>query len=74
MHPYAPIPAAQPQLSLNAFTARSLSCEERNGSGKRPSITGTLASSYELRFGRRSVAEKRESDFVLVHDGDLRLS
>ena len=63
MHPHAPIPAAQPHLSLNAFSVPSLSREERNGSGERPSFYGTLASSDELRFGRTSAAEKREDDF-----------
>jgi hypothetical protein len=63
MHHHAPIPAAQPHLSLNAFTAPSMSCEERNGNGERPSFEGTLANRIELRFGLTSVAEKRESDF-----------
>ena len=63
MHHHAPIPAAQPHLSLNAFTAPSLSGEERNGSGERPSFYGPLASSDELRFGRASAAEERKDDF-----------
>ena len=63
MHHHAPIPVARPYLSLNAFIAPSLSYEERNGSGERPSFEGTLASSNELRFGQTSAAEKRESDF-----------
>jgi hypothetical protein len=63
MHPHAPIPAAQPHLSLNAFSAPSLSGEERNGGGEMPSFEGTLASSCELRFRRTSAAETRESDF-----------
>ena len=63
MHHHAPNPAAQPHLSLNAFCVPSLSCEERNGSGERPSFHGTLASSDELRLGRTSAAEKRKSDF-----------
>jgi hypothetical protein len=63
MHPHAPIPAAQPHLSLNAFIAPSLSYEERNASGERPSLFATQASSCELRFGRTSAAEKREDDF-----------
>src|SRR5271167_2137320 len=63
MHHHAPNPAAQPHLSLNAFCVPSLSCEERNGSGERPSFHGTLASSDDLRLGRTSAAEKRESDF-----------
>ena len=44
MLPNAPIPAAQPHLSLNAFSIPSLNCEERNGSGERPSFPGALAS------------------------------
>jgi hypothetical protein len=63
MHPHAPIPAAKPHLSLNAFIAPSLSYEERNGSGERPSFCGTQAGSCELWFGRTSAAEKREDDF-----------
>ena len=63
MHPHAPIPAAQPHLSLNAFSAPSLSGDESNGGGEMPSFQGTLASRNELRFGRASAAEKRESDF-----------
>jgi hypothetical protein len=43
MHHHAPIPAAQPHLSLNAFNAPSVSCEERNCSGERPSFPGALA-------------------------------
>ena len=52
MHHHAPIPAAQLHLSLNAFSAPYLSGEERNGSGDRPSTTGTLTSSFELGFLR----------------------
>jgi hypothetical protein len=63
MHHHAPIPAAQPHLSPKAFSAPSLSGEERNGGGEMPSFQGTLASSCELRFGRTSAAEKREDDF-----------
>ena len=63
MHHHAPIPVAKPYLSLNAFIAPSLSYEERNGSGERPSLEGTLASINELRFGQTSAAEKRECDF-----------
>ncbi len=63
MHPHAPNPAAQPHLSLNAFSVPFLSREERYGSGERPSFHGTLASSNELRLGRTSSDEKRESDF-----------
>ena len=63
MHPHAPIPAAQPHLSLNAFIESSLSGEERNSNSERPSFYGTQASSNELWFGRTSAAEKREADF-----------
>ena len=63
MHPHAPIPAAQPHLSLNAFIEPSLSGEERNSNSERPSFYGTQASSTELRFGRTFAAEKREDDF-----------
>ncbi len=63
MNPHAPNPAAQPHLSLNAFIVQSLSREERNGSGERPSFYGTQASSNELRFGRTFAAEKREDYF-----------
>ena len=63
MHPHAPNPAAQPHLSLNAFSVQSVSCEERNGGGEMLSAVGTSASTDELRFGRTSAAEKRKSDF-----------
>ena len=63
MHPHAPIPEAQPHLSLNALIVPSLSGKERNGSGERPSSYGTQASRNEPRFGRTSAAEKREDDF-----------
>ncbi len=63
MHHHAPIPAAQPHLSLNAFIEPSLSGEERNSNSERPSFYGTQASSTELRFGRTFAAEKREDDF-----------
>ena len=63
MHHHAPIPAAQPHLSLNAFIVPSLSNEERNGRSEMPSFYGTLASRIELRFGRTFAAERRESDF-----------
>ena len=63
MHPYAPNPEAQPHLCPNAFIVPSLSGKERNGSGERPSFYGTQASRNELRFGRTSAAEKRESAF-----------
>ena len=66
MHHHAPIPAAQPHLSLNAFSVRFLSREERYGSGERPSLHRTLASIDELRLGRTSAAEKRDSDFGAV--------
>ena len=60
---HAPNPAAQPHLSLNAFSVPFLSREERNGSGERPSFHGTLARSDDLRLGRTSAAEKGEDDF-----------
>jgi hypothetical protein len=63
MHHHAPIPAAQPHLSLNAFSAPSMSREERNDSGEMPSLKGTLASRNKQRCGRTSAAEKREGDF-----------
>jgi hypothetical protein len=68
---HAPIPAAKPHLCLNAFTVPSLSREDRNVSGERPSFQGTLASSNELRFARTSAAETRESDFDT--EGFIRL-
>src|ERR1022692_1696061 len=51
MHLHAPNPAAQPHLSLNAFSAPSLNSEERNGSGERPSFEGTLASKVRSGLG-----------------------
>ncbi|WP_114208735.1 hypothetical protein [Acidisarcina polymorpha] len=51
MHPYAPIPAAKPNLSLNAFSAPSLSREDRNGNGERPSFPGALASEVRSVLG-----------------------
>ncbi len=63
MHPHAPIPAAQPHLSLTPFSTAFQSREECNGGGERRSFYGTQASSNELRFGRTSAAQKRESDF-----------
>ena len=51
MHHHAPNPAAQPHLSLNAFSVPFLSREERNGSGERPSFQRTVASRNEPRFG-----------------------
>jgi hypothetical protein len=63
MHHLAPNPAAEPHLSLNTFIEPSLSGEEHNASGDRPSFYGTQASSTKLRFGRTFAAEKREADF-----------
>ena len=63
MHHHAPIPAAQPHLSPNTFSAPIQSGEERNSLREKPSCNGTLASSVSLRFGRTSAAEKREDDF-----------
>ena len=48
---HAPIPAAQPHLSLNAFSVPFLSREERYGSGERPSFPGTLASKIRSGLG-----------------------
>ena len=62
MHVHGFIPAAQPHLQPNAFSAKSLSREERNGRGERPSFKGTLAASVKLRFERTSAAETRRSD------------
>ncbi len=73
MHHHAPNPAAQPHLSLKSFSAPSLSCEERNGSGERPSFRGTLATSDELRFGRTFAAKLRESDFGPVDVWPFRI-
>jgi hypothetical protein len=63
MHPHAPNLVAQPHLSLKAFSAPSMSGEERNGSGERPSFYGIQASSDDLRFGRTFAADEREADF-----------
>ena len=54
MLPHAPIPAAQPHLSLNAFSVPSLSREEHNGSGERPSFPGALASEVRSGLGEHS--------------------
>ena len=54
MHHHAPIPAAQPHLSLNAFSVPFQSCEERNGSGERPSFPGALASKIRSGLGEHS--------------------
>ena len=62
MHLHGSIPAAQPHLSLNVFSLPSLSREERNGGGERPSFKGILAASVKLRYGRTSAAETRRSD------------
>ena len=64
MHHPAPNPAAQPHLSLNAFSAPSVSREESNGGGEIPSFRGALARSMELRLGRISAAELHEFDSV----------
>ena len=51
MHHHAPIPAAQPHLSLNAFSVPSLSREERNGRSETPSYSGALASKVRSGLG-----------------------
>jgi hypothetical protein len=73
MHPHAPNPAAQPHLSLNAFSLPSPSREDRNGGGERPSFQGTLASSDKQRFDRTSTAEKRDHDFGPVDVWPFRI-
>ncbi len=73
MHPHASNPAAQPHLSLNAFSVPSLSREDRNGGGETPSFQGTLASSNEQRFGRTSAAKKRDDDFGPMRDQPFRI-
>ena len=44
MHHRGLIPAAQSHPYPDAFSVQSMSCEERNGNGERPSFKGTLAS------------------------------
>ena len=51
MHPHAPNPAAQPHLSLNAFSEPSMSCEERNGSCECPSFSGAQAIDVHCGLG-----------------------
>jgi hypothetical protein len=63
MHHRGLIPAAQLHPYLDAFSVQSMSREEHNGRGERPSFKGTLASNGELRFGRTFSAETRTSDF-----------
>jgi hypothetical protein len=64
MHHHAPNPAAQPHLSLNAFIVTSLSGEERNGSGERPSVSGVLAS--EVRSGLGELPQPRSERVTSV--------
>ena len=64
MHHHAPIPAAQPHLCLNAVSVPSLSCEERNGSGERPSFTGALAS--RVRSGLSEHSQPRSESVTSV--------
>ena len=64
MHPHAANPAAQPHLSLSIFSASAASREERNGGGEKPSFSGAVASTRELRFTRTSAAEKLWGDKV----------
>jgi hypothetical protein len=71
MHQHAPTWAAQPHLSLKAFSGPFLSLEERHGSGGRPSFQRTFASGNEPRFGSKSAAETREDDFDT--EGFIRL-
>jgi hypothetical protein len=64
MHHHAPNPAAQPHLSLNAFSVPYMSCEERNGSGERPSFSDALAS--EVRCGLGELPQPRSERVTSV--------
>jgi hypothetical protein len=64
MHHHAPNPAAQPHLSLNAFSEPSMNCDERNGSGERPSVSGALAS--EVRSGLGKLPQPRSERVTSV--------
>jgi hypothetical protein len=64
MHHHAPNPAAQPHLSLKLFRVPALSCEERNGSGKRPSFSGALAN--EVRSGLGELPQPRSERVTSV--------
>ena len=63
MHHHAPIPAAKPHLSLNAFSPPSLRCEERDGSGEKPSLPCALANGVRSGLRELPQAVKGESDF-----------
>ena len=65
MHHHAPIPAAKPHLSLNAFSVPSQSREERNGSGERPSFPDALAS--KVRSGLGELSQPRSESATSVH-------
>jgi hypothetical protein len=71
MYPHAPIPAAQPHLSLKALSVPSMSGEERNGSGERPFFPGALAS--EVRSGLGELPQP-ESERVTSVQWDLSVS
>jgi hypothetical protein len=64
MHPHATNPAAQPHLSLSLFSAPIASREGRKRGGERPFLSGAIASTCELGFGRASAAEKGRGDLV----------
>ncbi len=64
MPPHAPIPAAKPHLSLNAFSEPMLSREERDGSGERPSFPGALAS--RVRCGLGELPQPRSESVTSV--------
>ena len=64
MHHHAPIPAAQPHLSLKPFSASSVSCNERNGSGERPPFSVALAS--EVRSGLGELPQPRSERVTSV--------
>ena len=67
MHHHAPNPAAQPHLSLNAFSVPFLSREERNGGGERPSFQRTVASRNDrLRGGPVAVEQAWKQALLLL--------
>ena len=70
MHPHAPIPAAKPHLSLNAFSAPSVSCEERNGGGERPSFLCGVAN--EVPSGLGEPPQPRSERLTSVQVGVCR--
>ncbi len=65
MLPHASIPAAQPHLSLKAFSVPSLSGEGRYGRSERPSFPGTLAS--RVRCGLGELLQPGSESATSVH-------